>query len=113
MVVRIKPKYRAFVSHRGLKNPVFERVHFFSCPAQLRDPCAKLRRKADNHGVRGYRDLACIIAIAWDTSFSPVDVRTLLLDIDPQQTMEELDRRDEGRAKISKAANGAISRRTE
>lgn len=26
---------------------------------------------------RGYRGLACIVAIAWDTSFSPVDVRTL------------------------------------
>jgi hypothetical protein len=26
---------------------------------------------------RGYRGLACIIATAWDTQFSPVDVRTL------------------------------------
>lgn len=26
---------------------------------------------------QGYRGLACIIAIAWDTQFSPVDVRTL------------------------------------
>jgi hypothetical protein len=26
---------------------------------------------------RGYRGLACIIAIAWDTSFAPVDVRKL------------------------------------
>jgi hypothetical protein len=26
---------------------------------------------------RGYHGLACIIAVAWDTQFSPVDVRTL------------------------------------
>ena len=25
----------------------------------------------------GYHGLACIIAVAWDTQFSPVDVRTL------------------------------------
>jgi hypothetical protein len=32
----------------------------------------------------GYRGLACIIAVAWDTSFAPVDVRTLT----PSQAME-------------------------
>lgn len=33
---------------------------------------------------RGYRGLACIVAVAWDTSFAPVDVRTLT----PSQAME-------------------------
>lgn len=32
----------------------------------------------------GYKGLACIVAIAWDTSFSPVDVRTLT----PAQAMQ-------------------------
>lgn len=58
------------------------------------DPSRAIRRKtpkgrhqiwSDGEVVRlvkgawrpGYCGLACIIAVAWDTSFAPVDVRTL------------------------------------
>lgn len=59
----------------------------------------------------GYAGLACCIAVAWDTQFAPVDVRTL----------RPLDMRDEGgritfhllRAKTGMAAIGTLSRRGE
>lgn len=62
----------------------------------------------------GYRGLACIIATAWDTQFSPVDVRTL------QERHRAIaggrlvfDRQADGRAKTGRAAIGTVSRRTE
>ncbi|MDP2296709.1 MAG: hypothetical protein Q8M24_14765 [Pseudolabrys sp.] len=62
----------------------------------------------------GYRGLACCIAVAWDTSFSPVDVRTLAerhrKDAKAGLTF---DRQAEGRAKTGRAAIGTVSRRTE
>jgi len=60
---------------------------------------------------RGYPGLACVIAVAWDTQFSPVDVRGL--------TLERLEKRASGwrfrvaRAKTKAAAIGTLSRRTE
>lgn len=58
----------------------------------------------------GYGGLACIIAISWDTSFSPVDVRSLT----PGQAVEigsdwafKI-----GRGKTNEAAVGILSRRT-
>lgn len=62
----------------------------------------------------GYRGLACCIAIAWDTQFSPVDVRTLA---ERHRTAAQkglfFDRQEDGRAKTGRAAIGTVSRRTE
>lgn len=63
------------------------------CPAGA-DPSAAIRRKtpqgrtatwAEGEAVRivktawraGYRGLACVVAVAWDTGFSPIDARSL------------------------------------
>lgn len=59
----------------------------------------------------GYKGLACIVAVAWDTGFSPVDVRTLALGqsrTDGRRIWFETDR-----AKTGQAAIGTLSRRTE
>ena len=62
----------------------------------------------------GYGGLACIIAVAWDTQFSPVDVRTLA---ERHRAMvgghRVFDRQAEGRAKTGRAAIGTVSARTE
>jgi hypothetical protein len=62
----------------------------------------------------GYRGLACIIAVAWDTQFAPVDVRTLQ---ERHRTMMDgrlvFDRQADGRAKTGRAALGTVCRRTE
>ncbi|CAN7706485.1 hypothetical protein [Mesorhizobium sp. LjNodule214] len=59
----------------------------------------------------GFRGLACIIAVAWDTSFSPVDVRTLT----PAQVMQTA--QEWGflidRTKSGEAAFGTLSSRTQ
>jgi hypothetical protein len=62
----------------------------------------------------GYRGLACIIAVAWDTQFSPVDVRTLC-ERHRVTTHGPLvfDRQEDGRTKTGRAALGTLSRRTE
>lgn len=63
---------------------------------------------------RGYRGLACIIAVAWDTQFSPVDARTLAAR---HRSMIGgrlvFDRQADGRAKTGRAAIGTVSARTE
>lgn len=59
----------------------------------------------------GYRGLACIQAVAWDTGFSPVDVRTLTLAqtrTDGRSLWFEVDR-----AKTGQPAIGTLSRRSE
>ncbi len=60
----------------------------------------------------GYFGLACIIAVAWDTQFSPVDVRTLkasnLKNHQGRALFESLSREKTGRAII-----GTVSRPTE
>lgn len=59
----------------------------------------------------GYHGLACIMAVAWDTSLSPVDVRTLSraqLRGDAEGPFYELQR-----AKTGKSAIGTVSRRTQ
>lgn len=97
------------------------------CPAG-QDPSAAIRRRAqhrrtetwsEGEAVRlvkggwraGYKGLACIIAIAWDTSFAPVDVRTLT----PSQAMQAGN--DWGfltqRAKTGETVFGTLSRRTQ
>jgi hypothetical protein len=88
-----------------------------------RAPAPRHQRWTEGEAVRlaktawrsGYCGLACVIAIAWDTSFSPVDVRTLAARHRAQANNGRLmfDRRDEGRTKTGKAAIGTISTRTE
>jgi hypothetical protein len=62
----------------------------------------------------GYRGLACIVAVAWDTQFSPIDVRTLA---ERHRAVADdrmiFDRQVDGRAKTGRAAIGTLSRRTE
>jgi hypothetical protein len=58
----------------------------------------------------GYRGLACIVAVAWDTQFSPVDVRTLAER--HRRAMGGglvFDRQADGRAKTGRAAIGTVS----
>jgi hypothetical protein len=87
-----------------------------------RAPVPRYQRWSEGEAVQlvkgawrhGYRGLACIIATAWDTQFSPVDVRTL------QERHRAVsggrlvfDRQADGRAKTGRAAIGTVSRRTE
>lgn len=61
----------------------------------------------------GYHGLACIIAVSWDTLFSPVDVRTLAAR--HKRIMGDrlhFDRSVEGRAKTGRPALGTVCRRT-
>lgn len=87
-----------------------------------RAPAPRHQRWTEGEAVRlvkgawrlGYRGLACIVAAAWDTQFSPVDVRTLQerhrVFVDDRLV---LDRQADGRAKTGRAAIGTVSRRTE
>jgi hypothetical protein len=62
----------------------------------------------------GYHGLACVIAIAWDTQFSPVDVRTLAArHMRMMGGRLVFDRTDDGRTKTGRAALGTVSKRTE
>jgi hypothetical protein len=62
----------------------------------------------------GYHGLACIIAVAWDTQFSPIDVRTLAARHRAVEGDRLLfDRQQEGRTKAGRPAIGTLSRRTE
>lgn len=63
---------------------------------------------------KGYRGLACCIAVAWDTQFSPVDVRTLAArHCATVGGRLVFDRQEDGRKKTGRAAIGTLSRRTE
>jgi hypothetical protein len=87
-----------------------------------RAPAPRWQRWSEGEAVRlvkvawrrGYRGLACVIAVAWDTQFSPVDVRTLL-ERHRAIAIGRLifDKQADGRAKTGRAAIGTISRRTE
>jgi hypothetical protein len=62
----------------------------------------------------GYHGLACIVAIAWDTQFSPGDVRTLAArNIGNHQGRMVFNLIEEGRDKTETPVIGTISRRTE
>jgi hypothetical protein len=62
----------------------------------------------------GYQGLACLIAVAWDSQFSPVDIRTLCarhrVTVDGRLIF---DKQEDGRAKTGRAAIGTLSGRTE
>jgi hypothetical protein len=87
-----------------------------------RAPAPRWQRWSEGEAVRlvkvawrrGYRGLACIIAVSWDTQFSPVDVRTLAERHCAAYSGRLIfDRQVEGRAKTGRAAIGTVSRRTE
>jgi hypothetical protein len=62
----------------------------------------------------GYHGLACIIAVAWDTQFSPVDVRTLAARHRAIVGGRLIfDRQADGRTKTGRAAIGTLSPRSE
>lgn len=62
----------------------------------------------------GFHGLACIIAIAWDTQFSPIDVRTLAARHRMLAGNRLIfDRQSDGRTKTKRAAIGTVSFRTE
>ncbi|UNJ22071.1 integrase [Microcystis phage vB_MweS-yong2] len=71
-------------------------------------------RLAKDAWRRGERDLACIIAVTWDTMFQPGDVRTLRVRHVLRQGGRLLfDRRADGRGKTGRPALGTVSRRTQ
>jgi hypothetical protein len=62
----------------------------------------------------GYRGLACIVAVAWDSSFSPADVRGLRKrHMKKLKTGTIFDLSVEGRQKTGRPAIGTVSRRTQ
>jgi hypothetical protein len=87
-----------------------------------RAPAPRWQRWSEGEAVRlvktawrrGYHGLACVVAVAWDTQFSPVDVRTLAAR---HRTTADgrliFDRQADGRAKTGRAAIGTMSMRTE
>jgi hypothetical protein len=87
-----------------------------------RAPAPRWQRWTEGETVRlvkaawreGYHGLACIIAVCWDTQFSPVDARTLA---DRHRAIIDgrlvFDRQVDGRAKTGRAAIGTVSKRTE
>ena len=61
----------------------------------------------------GYRGLACIVIVAWDTGFAPVDCRKLVArhkKTDPLTSRIVLDRSRDGRTKTSVSVIGTLSR---
>jgi hypothetical protein len=87
-----------------------------------RAPPPRWQRWSEGEAVRlvkaawrdGYHGLACIIAVCWDTQFSPVDARTLA---DRHRAIIDgrlvFDRQVDGRAKTGRAAIGTVCKRTE
>lgn len=87
-----------------------------------RAPAPRYQRWSEGEAVRlvkvawraGYRGLACVIAIGWDTGFSPVDVRTLAERHRAAHGGRLIfDKQAEGRAKTGRPSFGTVSRRTE
>ena len=62
----------------------------------------------------GFKGLACTIAVAWDSTFSPVDVRTLRQrHLKYSRGRLIFDRSVEGRKKTGRAAIGTVCERTQ
>lgn len=87
-----------------------------------RAPAPRWQRWSEGEVVRlvkvawrnGYRGIACIIAVAWDTQFSPVDIRTLAQRHCADHAGRLVfDRQADGRTKTGRAAIGTLSPRTE
>ena len=118
-------------AHKALKVwRAFWRVMQALRYTRLTDPAVKVRNRAPaardqrySHGEAmrrvkaawrmGFRGLACLIVICWDTGFSPKDARTLKakhLCEDPRSNRLVFDRTREGRAKTGVAVIGTMSR---
>jgi hypothetical protein len=87
-----------------------------------RAPAPRWQRWSEGETVRlvksawrhGYHGLACIIAVAWDTQFSPVDVRGLAERHRKTNGGRLIfDRQADGRTKTGRAAIGTLCARTE
>jgi hypothetical protein len=87
-----------------------------------RAPAPRWQRWSEGEAVRlvkcawrhGYHGMACVIAVAWDTQFSPVDVRTLAARHRAIVGSRLIfDRQVDGRQKTGRAAIGTVSVRTE
>jgi len=100
----------------------FARTADPSTGVRNRAPAPRWQRWSEGETVRlvksawrvGYCGLACVVAVAWDTQFSPVDVRTLAAR--HRSTVNGrlvFDRQADGRAKTGRAAIGTLSVRTE
>ena len=111
-----------FQKHQVLLGMKVARTPDPSMGIRNRAPAPRWQRWSEGEVVRliksawrnGYHGLACIVAVAWDTQFSPVDVRTLAAHhrrIIANRLV--FDRQAEGRAKTGRAAIGTVSPRTE
>ena len=128
----LETKHGRDVAHKTLRVwRTFWKIMFGMKVARTADPsmgirnCAPIprwQRWSEGEAVRlvktawrhGYHGLACIVAVAWDTQFSPVDVRTLAerhRAIVGSRLI--FDRQADGRTKTGRAAIGTLSRRTE
>jgi hypothetical protein len=85
-------------------------------------PQPRAQRWSEGEAVRlakgawraGYKGLACAIAVAWDSTFSPVDVRTLRQrHLKYSRGHIVFDRSVEGRQKTGRAALGTVCARTQ
>jgi hypothetical protein len=85
-------------------------------------PKARKARWSEGETVRlvkrgwrmGFHGAACAIAVAWDTQFSPVDVRQLAgRHVRESGDRMIFDRTEDGRQKTDTAVIGTLSRRTE
>lgn len=118
-------------AHKALKVwrafwPVMKAMRY----TQLSDPSEKIinrqpppRTARFSHGEAmrlaktawrlGYRGLACVIVVAWDTGFSPQDVRTLRpqnIGVDPKTGRMIFDKTAKGRGKTGVAVIGTLSK---
>jgi len=128
----LEKKYGRGVAHKTLRVwRTFWKIMLGMKVARTADPSLGIRNRApaprwqrwsEGETVRlvktawrhGYNGLACIVAVAWDTQFSPVDVRTLAAR--HRATIGGhliFDRQVEGRAKAGRGAIGTVSPRTE
>jgi hypothetical protein len=98
------------------------RTAYPSLGIRNRAPAPRWQRWSEGETVRltktawrhGYHGMACIIAVAWDTQFSPVDVRTLAARHRATNADRLVfDRQADGRTKTGRAAIGTVSARTE
>jgi hypothetical protein len=128
----LEKKHGRDVAHKTLRTwRTFWKIMFGMKIARTADPSTGIRNRApsprwqrwaEGETVRlaktawryGYHGLACVIAVAWDTQFSPVDVRTLR---SRHRAMIDgrliFDRQADGRTKTGRAAFGTLSARTE
>jgi integrase len=117
-------------AHRAMKiwRALWQQAAAFGYCDAGKDPSAGIRRQtpqprqvvwsegeivrvAKSAWQRGYRGLACIIAVAWETAFSPVDVRRLTfsqMDASGARIVFRV-----ARAKTGRAAMGRLGKRAD